>query len=167
MIFIENTNAMDELSTRINQDIKFIDINTLKVFEQYSINGEYKTNQLGFFNSNYQYQQVIDTQFLERRSNFHGYHMKAIADEVGPFVYFNLSTATLDETTQMYDVTHSTKGMYYDLFLALQEKLNFTAKLYKRKDSKWGMVNLLSNGSVIASGMHADLAEGDAEIVLQ
>ena len=79
---------------------------------------------------------------------------------------WTLATALLDEKTQNYDVTKSTKGMFYDLFMVLQEKLNFTATLNKRKDSQWGIAKILSNGTVITSGIHADVAKGDADMIV-
>ena len=79
-----------DFSTRINQDIKFIDITTWKVYEHYTINREIKINQLGFFSSVYQYRPIIKSTFLERRGNFQGYKMKAMTEEIGPYVYFDL-----------------------------------------------------------------------------
>ena len=66
-----------------------------------------------------------------------------MTEEIGPYVYFDLAKALLDETTQNYDVTQSTKGMFYDLFMVIQEKLNFSATLHKRKDSQWGIAKIL------------------------
>ena len=83
MVFLENINMIGDFSTRINQDIKFIDMTNWKVFEYYIINGQSKMNLLGFFDSKYQYHEVVETRFLERRSNFHGYHMKAMTEEIG------------------------------------------------------------------------------------
>ena len=90
IVFIDKIEMMGELSTRINQDIKFIDITTWKVYEHYTINREIKINQLGFFSSVYQYRPIIKSTFLERRGNFQGYKMKAMTEEIGPYVYFDL-----------------------------------------------------------------------------
>ena len=64
IVFIDNMNKVYELITEINQDIKFIDINNWKVYEHYSINGENITNLLGFFDSAFQYQSIIELSFL-------------------------------------------------------------------------------------------------------
>ena len=90
IVFIDKIEMIGELSTRINQDIKFIDITTWKVYEHYTINREIKINQLGFFSSVYQYRPIIKSTFLERRGNFQGYKMKAMTEEIGPYVYFDL-----------------------------------------------------------------------------
>ena len=93
--------------------------------------------------------------------------MKAMADEVpSSYLYIDLANAKLDETSQTYDVTHSTKGMFYDIFMILQENLNLTATLHKRKDSQLGYAKVLPNGTIITSKVHADVAEGDAEFIL-
>ena len=90
IVFIDKIEMIGELSTRINQDIKFIDITTWKVYEHYTINREIKINQLGFFSSVYQYRPIIKSTFLERRGNFQGYKMKAMTEEIGPYVYYDL-----------------------------------------------------------------------------
>ena len=38
----------------------------------------------------YQYRPIIKSTFLERRGNFQGYKMKAMTEEIGPYVYFDL-----------------------------------------------------------------------------
>ena len=158
---------MSFLSTRINQEIYFIDTSTWKIYEHYAINGEKFRNLLGFFNATFQYQTIIKTPFLDRRGNFQGYKMKAMTEQIpSPYGYIDLTNAQLDETSQTYDVTHSTQGMFYDIFMILQEKLNFTATLHKRKDSQLGYAKVLPNGTIITSKLHADVAEGDAEFIV-
>ena len=87
IVFTHSMNEIHDMITEINQDIKFVDINTWKVYEHYSINGENILNLLGFFDSVFQYQSIIKTSFVERRSNFHGYKMKAMVEEVGKAMY--------------------------------------------------------------------------------
>ena len=158
---------MSFLSTRINQEIYFIDTSTWNVYEHYTINGQMFKNQLGFFNAAFQYQPIIEKPFLDRRGTFQGYKMKAMTEQVpSPYVYIDLTNAQLDVTSQTYDVTHSTQGMFYDIFMILQEKLNFTATLHKRKDSQFGYAKVLPNGTIITSMVHADVAEGDAEFIV-
>ena len=166
IIFIDSMN-MSFLSTKINQEIYFIDTSTWKVYEHYTINEEHFRNQLGFFNAMFQYQPIIETPFLERRGNFQGYKMKAMTEDApSSYNHYDLETAKLNETSQTYDVTHLTKGMFYDIFMILQDKLNFTATLHKREDSKFGYAKVLPNGTIITSKLHADVAEGDAEFLL-
>ena len=158
---------MSFLSTRINQEIYFIDTSTWKVYEHYTINGQMFKNLLGFFNAAFQYQPIIEKPFLDRRGNFQGYKMKAMTEQIpSPYGYIDLTNAQLDETSQTYDVTHSSQGMFYDIFMILQEKLNFTATLHNRKDAQFGYAKVLPNGTIITSKLHADVAEGDAEFIV-
>ena len=122
---------MSFLSTRINQEIYFIDTSTWKVYEHYTINEQMFKNQVGFFNAAFQYQPIIEKPFLDRRGNFQGYKMKAMTEQVpSPYVYIDLTNAQLDVTSQTYDVTHSTQGMFYDIFMILQEKHTLPVNSY-------------------------------------
>ena len=87
---IDGEDFVNFLAFLENMNFKFIDITTWKVYEHYTINGEIKIIQLGFFSSVYQYRPIIKSTFLERRGNFQGYKMKAMTEEIGPYVYFDL-----------------------------------------------------------------------------
>ena len=93
--------------------------------------------------------------------------MRAMTEENAPYILLtNLSSAILDDQSQTYDVTHLTKGMFYDIFMVLQEMLNFTATLHKRKDSQWGMVNILANGTISTTGILESVTSGFAEMIV-
>ena len=53
LIFFENFDAIVNLSSRINQDVIFIDTRTWMVYEYYTINGKDIMRSLGFFNSEF------------------------------------------------------------------------------------------------------------------
>ena len=55
LIFVDQAKVINDLPTKINQDIKFVDMQTWKVYEHYKINKRTIKNQLGFFNSAFQY----------------------------------------------------------------------------------------------------------------
>ena len=101
---------------------------------------------------------------MQRRGNFQGHHLKAITGEEPPYIKINLSSAIYDETHQVYDVTETVEGMYYDMFLILQEQLNFTTSIYKRKDGKWGPITILENGTTLTAGIPNSITSGFAEI---
>ena len=60
---------------------------------------------------------------------------------------------------QTYDVTNIVKGSGVDLLHSLENLLNFTTRLYKRKDGKWGMPKTLPNGTTILNGMIKSITE--------
>ena len=105
MIFISNFYAIDNLSTKINQEIIFVDIETWKVYEHYIINQKKILNQLGSFNNDFKYAPIMTESFVERRSNFQGYQMKTMTEEVNPFITIDhdfLTPAYFDEKSQTY-----------------------------------------------------------------
>ena len=139
---------------------------TWKVYEHYKINKRTIRNQLGFFNSAFQYVPLINTTFVERRSDFQDYHMIAMTEDSPPFINLDLSSSTYDETSDTFDVTKSVAGMYYEMFLIMQKHLNFTATLRKRKDGKWGPTTVLANGTIITEGIAKSLTSGFGEMVV-
>ena len=47
-----------------------------------------------------------------------------------------------------YLVTGLTYGLFNDVLGILQDRLNFTTQLYKRKDGAWGYFNYKDDGTV-------------------
>ena len=166
LIFVDQARAINDLPTKINQDIKFVDMQTWKVYEHYKFNKRTIKNQLGFFNSAFQYVPLINTTFVERRSDFQDYHMIAMTEDSPPFINLDLSSSTYDETSDTFDVTKSVGGMYYEMFLIMQKRLNFTATLRKRKDGKWGPTTVLDNGTIITDGIVKSLTSGFGEMIV-
>ena len=158
---------LTDLQTKINQDIKFVNQEDWKVYEHYKINDKIIMNQLGFFDDTFDYQPKLNMIFEERRQNFHGYHLKAMTEEESPYMFFpDLPSAKFDQKSQTYDVTKSVQGLYYDIFLILQEMLNFTATLYKRKDGKWGPVTVFPNGTILTAGIIESVTSGFSEMIV-
>ena len=167
IIFIDDMKLLTDLQTKINQDIKFVNQEDWKVYEHYKINDKIIMNQLGFFDDTFHYQPKLNVIFEERRQNFQGYHLKAMTDEESPYMFFSdLSSAKFDQKSQTYDVTKSVQGLYYDMFLILQEMLNFTATLHKRKDGKWGPLTIFPNGTIVAAGIAESVISGFGEMIV-
>ena len=166
LIFVDQAKVINDFPTKINQDIKFVDMQTWKVYEHYKINKRTTKNQLGFFNSAFQYVSLINTAFVERRSDFQEYHMIAMTEFSPPFIHLDLSSAMYDETSDTFDVTKSAGGMCHEMFLIMQKCLNFTATLKKRKDGKWGPTTVLANGSIITDGIVKSVTTGFGEMIV-
>ena len=166
IIFADTIEVIDHLPTKINQDVVFVDVKTLKVYENYAINKIIIKRQLGFFNNLLEYVRTTKLSFEDRRGNFQGYQMKAMTGHYPPFLSIELSSAEYDEMSKTFDVTNSVEGMFYYILQELQEYLNFTSSLHKRLDGKWGPTTVLANGSVIAGGIAKSLTSGFAEMIV-
>ena len=166
IIFADNIEVIDELPTKINQDIVFVDVKTWKVYENYAINNIVIKRQLGFFNNLFEYVRTMKQSFEDRRGNFHGYQMKAMTGHYPPFLSIDLSSAEYDEISETFDVTNSVEGSFYYILKELQEYWNFTSSLHNRLDGKWGPTTVLANGSVIAEGIAQSLTSGFAEMIV-
>ena len=167
IIFIDDMNLLKDLPTKINQDIKFVNREDWKVYEHYKINDKIIMNELGALDDTFQYIPKLNLSFEERRGNFQGYHLKAMTEEESPYIIFsNLSSAEFDQQSQTYDVTKSVQGLYYDMFLILQETLNFTATLHKREDGKWGPLTVFGNGTIVADGIVESVISGFSEMIV-
>ena len=167
IIFIKRIQTLNDLSTKINQDIKFVDIQTWKVFEHYKINNQKIMNYLGFFNNSFNYIPVIDKSFENRRGNFQGYHIKAMTEIAAPYTMVDVSKSIYDEDSKTYDVTKTANGFFIEeIFLDMKKWFNFSASLYKRKDGKWGPTIVLDNGTILAGGIVESLTSGFAEMMV-
>ena len=167
IIFIDDIKTLSGLPSKISQDIKYVNQEDWKVYEHYKINDEIIINQIGFFDNTFQYIPKSNLAFEERRRNFHGYNLKAMTEEIRPLITFsNLSSAQFDQKSQTYDVTKFSQGLYYDMFLILQETLNFTATLHKRKDGKWGPLTVFPNGTIAAAGIAESVISGFGEMIV-
>ena len=167
IIFIDDMKTLSVLPSNISQDIKFVNQEDWKVYEHYKINNKTIINQLGSFDNTFQYIPKSNMTFEERRRNFHGYNFKAMTEEESPYITFSdFSSAEFDKKSQTYDLTKFTQGLYYDMFLILQETLNFTATLHKRKDGKWGPVTVFPNGTIVAAGIAESVISGFGEMIV-
>ena len=166
LVLFKNINETEKIN--INQQIYILTLN-LELFEKYAINNQVIERKLGHFSGeSYVHEKLIEECFLKRRMNFYGSTIIASTeDEQTTIVLKNLDKAPFSTANQTYDVTNFVSGSFFDVWKKLEEKLNFTTKMYKRKDGKWGVPTLLSNGSlVVPNGIVKDVMNSQAEIAL-
>ena len=166
LVLFKNTNETEKIN--INQQIYILNFG-LQLLEKYVINNQVIERKLGHFvGKSYVPEELIEESFLKRRMNFNGSTIIALTEkEQTTIILENLDKAPFFLSNQTYDVTNFVCGSFYDIWKRLEEQLNFTTKLYKRKDGKWGVPNLLSNGSlVIPNGIVRDVMTSQADIAL-
>ena len=113
------------------------------------MNGRISRNKLGYFKK-YGPSDKMGLKYIElsnminivsRRSDFEGIELVTMLENQMPFNVFEknaLEKAYFREENSTYEMRPYTSGLFFQLFTILERKLNFTGRLLKRKDGKWG-----------------------------
>ena len=154
-------------NVEINQQIYFL-TPSLELHETYTVNGNLVTNKLAYFVGNLLIPvDSIHQNLWKRRKNFYGFQMIGMSDTIPSAIQINIENATYFSTNQTYDVTNSMQGSFFDIWKSLEILLNFTTKIYKRKERNWGVPNQLSNGTIeLSDGMIKDVMLGKAHVLM-
>ena len=171
LLIISQADSLLDVNEEINidQQIYFL-TPSLDLYEKYTINNHLIQQKLGHFvGGTYIPEKSIEQNFLLRRHNFHG--SKLIALTVGPgrgnYIRIENKNATYFPSNKTYDVTGSVHGSVFDIWMLLQNNLNFTTRIYSRMDDKWGVPIQHANGSIsVPDGIIKDGMDGLADILL-
>ena len=113
------------------------------------MNGRISRNKLGYFKK-YGPSDKMGLKYIElsnminivsRRSDFEGIELVTMLENQMPFNVFEenaLEKAYFHAENSTYEMRPYTSGLFFQLFTILERKLNFTGRLLKRKDGKWG-----------------------------
>ena len=77
---------------------------------------------------------------------------KGLTEIEEPAIHFPhdfVSNATYFPNNDTYDMTNIVDGIYIDMLNSMEKVLNFSTKLYKRKDGQWTPPKTLPNGTII------------------
>ena len=151
----------------IDQQIYFLTA-SLDIYEKYKINNELIQQKLGHFSDGtYIPEESIEQNFLKRRQSFHGLKMIAVVGNGHTVQIENLKDAPYFPINGTYDVTGLVKGPWFNVWAILQKNLNFTTKMYTRKDRKWDVPTQYPNGSIsVPDGIIKNGMDGSADILL-
>ncbi len=173
VIFFQGSNLEEyileltkQFPIQINQMVYFINLQSKRLFETYSVNTVFMHRTLGEFDSNLKsfIPSTTSLDFVKRRGNFNGLHINAMAQiYIGsifaPDGYQDF--AKFHSKNQTFEVTDLVSGPQIEMFKQMSMSLNFSFSLYQRKDRAWGSVQ---NGQ--PNGMLKNLHEGSADIVV-
>ena len=163
--------VLNTMKVDINQKVFIVDQSTHDSYEVYAINNHQIMRKLGKFHhrtKDFIWENGIERNLITRRSNFHGLSLKVMTEASGNNLLLEPNwkdQAKFFDSNQTYLVTKFTSGSFHDVLIAMQKELNFTAELYKRKDSGWGQVYPQKDGSFHASGMVGDVFFGRADVI--
>ena len=171
---IENEVDLLTVNVSIGEEVYFLDKNTFKIYEAYVINNVHIKRYLGQFNQinkrialfspSYDF---VDS-FLDRRGDFQGIQLIVMTEQWLKYIWLPDNFA--DQSTyfpenETYDVTNIVSGSYKNALSYLEKALNFSTKLYKRKDGVWGMPKIMSNGSTHLNGMLKSITESHIDMI--
>ena len=153
---------LKDLKILIHQQILFYFDDTQELFEAYTINNSNIVTRLGFVanESWFQWDKGVNPNFVRRRSNFQGVSLKAMTEFDGNSINANpsfLTDAPYFPENETYLLNGFTYGIYHDVLNVLQDHLNFSTQLFKRKDGAWGMVYPQNDGTFKTVGFVGDL----------
>ena len=174
LVILEMANDVKMIKSQIDigQDIYFFNMSTKQLYETYSINGKQVTNYFG--SSTWNESKYLDDKayfkesFERRRNNFHGIEFKGMVDIYAPNVVLPKDFAKIARyfsENETYDVTNLVSGTYIDLLHLMENKLNFTTKLYLRKDKVWGVPKEFPNGTIEYPGMVGNIIDESADFI--
>ena len=176
LLLISNNENFEELlgklsiQTSVNQKVFIFNNDTQEIYETYTVNNIIVKRKLGHIDSNsnnFKWNKNVNPNFIQRRSDFHGLVLKGMVEFTG--LNMNADSSYLEKAqyfpnNETYLVTDFTYGLFHDVLLILQEKLNFTTELYKRKELIWGHIYPLNNGSYEGTGIIGDIFFERADI---
>ena len=102
--------------------------------------------------------------FVNRRGNFYGIQLKGMVDFEPPMTDFTKdykSKVKYFPNNETYDVTDVSIGVFIDALKSLESTLNFSTRLYQRKDGAWGLPKKLPNGTIHTGGILQNILDGD------
>ena len=172
IIDIDGTLSSEELSINIGQEVYFYDKTTAEVLEAYDINGLKIKRVLGYYqdkNKSFTWTSSKNQNIFRRRGNFHGLKLKAMVEHFYPTAIIDkkyIEKARFFKSNQTYLMNGFVKGIYIDILEHLQENLNFTTTLYKRKDVSYGKIIDWKNGTITGEGMISDIFFKRADMII-
>ena len=152
---------------KMDQEIYYL-TSSLDLYEKYTVNNIEIKQKLGHFaDGTYVTEKLIEQNILKRRQNFHGSKLMAVTNEDHNFIKTgNLKNAPYFPTNETYDVTGLVHGSYFDIWMMMQNNLNFTTIIYRKKVKKYGVPVQHPNGSIsVPDGIIKDSLDYSADIL--
>ena len=155
----------DDFHVNINQNMKFINLQTGMIYEKFDINNRTISHEIGQVESDLTLKFKERLPFIRLRTDFKGLKLKAMTEEEPPFISIDINPAKFNVCSQTYDVTNSVSGMFYDILKVLESRLNFSTTLLKLKTLEWGKVTEYEDGTFETTGMISSLRNGEADMI--
>ena len=153
-------NVFDSVSLQIDQKIYFFKLSSWEMFEKYTVNDVEIKRKLGHIldsgSKKFVWDNDLNQNFIVRRSNFLGLTMKAMVEFRGTEMNANSKykkMAPYYKNNDTYLINGYSYGILNDVLQELQNQLNFTTLLYKKRKVTWGDMYKQPNGSLHGTGI--------------
>ena len=173
VLLITNSSLLTNLSNLeilIHQQILFYFEDTQELFEAYTIHNSNIVRKLGMLNGAVLiWEESVNSNFVRRRSNFQGMTLKVMTEFEGNSINANpiyQTNAPYFPENETYLLNGFTYGVFQDVLDLLQDHLNFSAQIFKRKDGQWGMVYPQEDGTFKTVGFIGDLFLKNADFAI-
>ena len=164
--------SYEQLRINIGQEVYFFDETTAEVLETYEINGMKIKSLLGCYNTSnnsFAWNLSKDQNIFKRRANFHGLKLKGMVEHFAPAVSIDKKykeKARYFKSNQTHLMNGFAKGVYIDVLDYMQENLNFSTALYKRKYTSYGNMKKWKNGTITGDGVISDIFFKRADMII-
>ena len=152
------------IQTKIDQKVFILKKDSRQeIYEAYTINDlsvKKKLGNIDLITNRFEWQTNVHSDFIKRRSDFHGLVLKAMVEFSGLDMNAHpsyLVNAPYFQNNESYQVNGFTYGLFNDILEIMQDELNFTTVLYKRKEPAWGYIYPQANGSYRGTGAIGDI----------
>ena len=164
-------------SLHVGERVFLLDVDaTWKVMEPYTAGGVTRTtvvvNRANVSGSTLEREQAEAPN--KRRSDLHGAELRVMVEDSynrlvlvdDSFLLLASSPSAAGDDEEVLEVPgEAVAGSYLDVLAHLAEDLNFTARLLKRKDSRWGSLETREDGTRAWTGMISSLLSGRADLI--
>ena len=157
---------------KIDHPVYFFEEENLEIFESYVVNKQKIKRKLGYINpktNNFIWNEYLNSNFVKRRSNFHGIILKGMVEFTGVLMNADqsyLTNAKYFSNNDTYHMNGFTFGVFNDVLKNMERQLNFSTLLYKRRDVSWGHIYSHANGSLYGTGIIGDIFDQRADLAV-
>ena len=160
---------LNDMECNIDKQVYLLDINSMSIFETYSINNKKMSGKLALIGQEYEIIWLKNPSIFQRRSNFQGKHFEALTATYGSWAVVNrtyFSEVPYFKENDAYLVNNYVSGILIDIMNIMKKELNFTINFYEKRVRNWSTVIAYPNGTYGGTGYIADVFFGKFDMLV-
>ena len=160
---------LNDMECEIDKQVYLLDINSMSIFETYSINNKKMSGKLALIGQEYEIIWLKNPSIFQCRSNFQGKHFEALTATYGSWAVVNrtyFSEVPYFKENDAYLVNNYVSGILIDIMNIMKKELNFTINFYEKRVRNWSTVIAYPNGTYGGTGYIADVFFGKFDMLV-